>query len=168
MNWSKNLLLLAVASISLFSCKNKEIALSDPLLTNRDTLVNPADNFFLYANGGWFKKNPIPSTEKSNGIFRTIGDTINNQIKQICEKSAADASASKGSNKQKIGDFYAAGMDTLTIDKAGITPLTSELKAIESIKDVPSLMTTIAHLHTVGASPAFSFYLSQDDKISTK
>ena len=165
---SKKLLILAIASLQLMSCNKKEADFNDPLVSNRDTLVNPAENFFLYANGGWFKNNPIPSTEKSNGIFRTIGDTINNQIKQICEKSAKDESAEKGSNKQKIGDFYASGMDSLAIEKSGIAPLKSEFAKIESIKDVPSLMATIAHLHTIGASPAFTFYLGQDDKISTK
>ncbi len=165
---SKKLFILAIASLQLISCNKKEADFNDPLVSNRDTLVNPAENFFLYANGGWFKNHPIPSTEKSNGIFRTIGDTINNQIKQICEKSAKDESAEKGSNKQKIGDFYASGMDSLAIEKAGIAPLKSEFANIESIKDVPTLMATIAHLHTIGASPAFSFYLGQDDKISTK
>ena len=162
------LLILIVASLNFLSCNKKEVELSDPLVTNRDTLVNPADDFFKYANGGWFKNNPIPSTEQSNGIFRTIADTINNQIKQICEKSAQDKSAEIGSNKQKIGDFYASGMDSITINKAGISPLKLEFAKIDSIKDVPSLITSIAHLHTIGASPAFSFYLGQDDKISTK
>ena len=143
---SKKLFILAIASLQLISCNKKEPDFIDPLVINRDTLVNPAENFFLYANGGWFKNHPIPSTEKSNGIFRTIGDTINNQIKQICEKSAKDESAEKGSNKQKIGDFYASGMDSLAIEKAGIAPLKSEFTNIENIKDVPSLMATIAHL----------------------
>lgn len=139
----------------------------DALATNRDTLVNPSDDFFMYANGGWFKQNPIPDSERSNGIFRTIQDTINNQVKQICEKSAL-ANAEKGSNKQKIGDFYASGMDTLAIDKAGITPLKLELAKIDAVKDIPTLLASIAHLNTIGANPAFSFYLAQDDKISTK
>jgi putative endopeptidase len=165
---SKKLLIIAIASLQLMSCNKKEAEFNDPLVSNRDTLVNPAENFFLYANGGWFKNHPIPSTEKSNGIFRTIGDTINNQIKQICEKSAKDESAEKGSNKQKIGDFYASGMDSLAIEKTGIAPLKSEFANIENIKNIPSLMATIAHLHTIGASPAFSFYIGQDDKISTK
>ncbi len=165
---SRILLILIVASLNFLSCNKKEIELSDPLVTNRDTLVNPADDFFKYANGGWFKNNPIPSTEQSNGIFRTIADTINNQIKQICEKSSQDESAEVGSNKQKIGDFYASGMDSIAINKAGISPLKSEFAKIDAIKDIPSLLNSIAHLHTIGASPAFSFYLSQDDKISTK
>ena len=165
---SRVLLILILASLNFLSCNKKEVELSDPLVTNRDTLVNPADDFFKYANGGWFKNNPIPSTEQSNGIFRTIADTINNQIKQICEKSSQDESAEVGSNKQKIGDFYASGMDSIAINKAGISPLKSEFAKIDAIKDIPSLLTSIAHLHTIGASPAFSFYIGQDDKISTK
>ena len=168
MKCSKNLLLIAAVSVTLFSCSKKENAPLDPLVTNRDTTVNPTDDFFMHANGTWFKNNPIPSSEKSNGIFRTIGDTINNQIKQICEKSAAATHSEKGSNKQKIGDFYASGMDSIAIEKAALNPLKSEITKIESINSIPSLMNGMAHLHTIGVSPAFSFYLGQDDKISTK
>lgn len=165
----KNKLTLSMLSALFFlSCSKKEIQYEDPLLTNRDTTVNPGDDFFHYANGVWFAKHPIPSTESSNGIFRTIGDTINAQIKDICEKSAANKAASKGSNEQKIGDFYASGMDTLSIEKVGLKSLSSDLSKIDAIKDVPTLMNTIGYLHTIGAGPAFSFYVGQDDKISSK
>ncbi len=165
----KTRLTISVLTAALaISCNKKEIQYEDPLITNRDTTVVPGDDFFHYANGGWFQKHPIPSSESSNGIFRTIGDTINAQIKSICEKSAANQDAVKGSNEQKIGDFYASGMDTLSIEKTGLTPLAPIFAKIADIKDVPSLMNTIGHLHTIGASPAFSFYVSQDDKISSK
>lgn len=170
MKFNKTLFLFSGIMLLAVGCKKEkdfDPNTPDALFTNRDTLVNPAEDFFMYANGSWFKNNPIPDSERSNGIFRTIGDTINNQIKQICEKSA-EANAKEGSNKQKIGDFYASGMDTLAINKAGLTPLKGELAKIDAIKDVPSLLSSMAHLHTIGASPAFSFYLGQDDKISTK
>lgn len=164
-------LLVAGTTLALTSCKNKEtdeLIQPDPLAMNRDTTVNPAEDFFHYANGGWFKKNPIPETESSNGIFRTIGDTINSQIKSICIKSAEDKNADKGSNKQKIGDFYASGMDSIAIEKAGINPLKAEIARIDAVKDLASLTDAIAHMHTIGTSPAFGFYLGQDDKNSTK
>jgi putative endopeptidase len=170
MNLKKSLLLFLGTTLLMCSCKketSENLNLPDALSTNRDTLVNPADNFFMYANGAWFKKNPIPETERSNGIFRTIGDTINNQIKQICKK-AAIAKSEKGSNKQKIGDFYASGMDTIAIDKAGIEPLKAELNKIDTVNDVPSLLSAMVHLHAIGGNPAFNFYVGQDDKISTK
>ncbi|WP_298136288.1 M13 family metallopeptidase [Flavobacterium sp.] len=159
--------LLSIATLTIVSCNKKESDFVDPLLTNRDTLVDPSVDFFNYANGGWFKKHPIPSSERSNGIFRMIQDTINNQVKSICEKSA-EANAEKGSNKQKIGDFYASGMDSVTINKLGISPLKNDFAKIDAVKDIPSLMKTIAYLHSIGSSTAFTFYVYQDDKNSAK
>lgn len=163
----QKLTLLSLVTIVVASCNKKETSFVDPLLTNRDTTINPSEDFFHYANGGWFKQHPIPSSEKSNGIFRMIQDTINNQIKSICVKSAEE-NAEKGSNKQKIGDFYASGMDSVAINKAGVTPLKAEFSKIDAIKDVPSLLKTIGYLHTIGSGAGFTFYVSQDDKNSSK
>lgn len=168
MTYKSILSIVAVTAILISSCNKKNIQFEDPLVSNRDTTINPGDDFFMYANGGWFKRNPIPASERSNGIFRTIGDTINSQIKQICEKSAAKTDAVKGSNEQKIGDFYASGMDTITIEKLGLSPLKQDLDKIKAIKDVSSLLAAIGYLHTIGANPAFSIYVSQDDKNSAK
>ena len=168
MNFSSKTFLFFLTLLIVISCNKKtKIVSPDPLLANRDTTINPGDDFFNYANGGWFKKNPIKSTEKSNGIFRTIQDTINNQVKNICE-SSAKANASKDSNKQKIGDFYASGMDSLAINKNGFAPLKAELAALNAINDISGVVKSIGHLHTIGANPALSFYVSQDDKISSK
>lgn len=153
--------------VSCASPEKKTEAGPDPLVTNRDTTVNPGDNFFRYANGGWFNRNPIPASENSNGLWRLIGDTINAQVLQICTRSAA-AKAETGSNKQKIGDFYAAGMDTLNIDKVGLSPLKEEMDRIAQVTDIAGVVKAIGHQHTIGAGPAFRFYVGQDDKISTK
>ncbi|MBP6374175.1 MAG: M13 family metallopeptidase [Flavobacterium sp.] len=157
---------LLVTALAL-SCTKKETQFPDPLLTHRDTTTNPADDFFQYANGGWFKQNPIPTTESSNGIFQLINDTINSQIKKICERSAATRSA-KGSNKQKIGDFYASGMDSLRIEQMGIQPIQSELKIINACANLGQVVQTFAFLHRLGMQPGFTFYVAQDDKNSTK
>jgi len=164
----KQIVVLTAVTAALVSCTKKETVYSDPLVTNRDTAISPATDFFSYANGGWFKKNPIPGSERSNGIFRTIQDTVNAQVKSICEKAAQQNGAAKGSNEQKIGDFYASGLDTVAIEKQGLQPMAADLKRIDAITDVPSLLATIGYMHTIGASPAFSFYVGQDDKISTK
>lgn len=168
MNLFKKPVAFLLIGMTFLSCNKKEAAFSDPLLTNRDTTISPTADFFNYANNGWFKKNPIASTDSNNGIMRIVMDTINEQIKDICENAAKDKSAVKGSNKQKIGDFYASGMDTIAIEKAGLNPLNAELKRINEIKDISGLVHTIAHLHTVGAEPVFTFDVAQDDKISTK
>jgi putative endopeptidase len=165
------LLALLSAILVLSGCtgsKSKNLNLPDPLITHRDTSVSPGVDFFHYANGGWFKENPIPASESSNGIFQLVRDTVNAQVKRICEQAASDSKAEKNSNKQKIGDLYASGMDTVRIDNEGIAPLKEAMQEIDGIHDSKSLMSVIAYLHTIGVAPAYSFYLKQDDKISTK
>lgn len=59
-------------------------------------------------------------------------------------------------------------MDTLAIEKQALSPLKTELDKINAITDVNSLLSTIGYLHTIGGSPAFTFYVYQDDKNSSK
>ena len=166
-------LLSAVIGITfLVSCSgnksNKESTQDDFLAANIDTSIQPGEDFFLYANNGWFRHNPIPASEGSNGLWQLIRDTINAQILDICEKAAADAQAQKGSNKQKIGDLFYSGMDSAAINKAGVSTIRSELDILNNIKDASSLATACALVHMSSGAPMFDFYVGQDDKISSK
>lgn len=163
----EKIVLVGLVIFSIYSCSKKEVDFVDPLLSNMDTTVAASTDFFNYANGGWFKKHPIPSSERSNGIFRMIQDTINNQIKSICLKSASEKSE-LGSTKQKIGDFYASGMDSVGIDKSGIIALKDLFSSVDGVKDISGLMKSIGFLHTMGCGSGFTFYVSQDDKNSSK
>jgi len=170
----KKLILLIPPAILLFACnsstKKSEIStnLSDPIAEHIDSSFTPGQNFFLFANNNWFKQHPIPSSEKSNGIFRTIQDTINESIRKICESSVADTKSKKGSNKQKIGDFYFAGMDTLSIEKAGYSGLNEEFIKIDAVKNIPELLGAVAHLQTLDVSSMFAFGVAPDEKNSSK
>ncbi len=140
----------------------------DPVTSHIDSTFSAQQNFFMFANNGWFKKNPVPSSESSNGIFRTIQDTINESIKRICETSAAVKDAPAGSNKQKIGDFYLSGMDTATIEKVGFSPLKEELAKIDAIKNIQDLLSSVAHLNTIEVSTMFDIGVTKDQKHSSK
>ncbi len=165
------LLAAALLSGAVFSACNQSGAsnenLPDPIAEHIDSSISPGKNFFLFANNGWFKNHPIPSSEKSNGIFRTIQDTINESVRKICESSAA-AKAEKGSNKQKIGDYFFSGMDTVNIEKVGTQPLTALFSKIDAISDNAGLVREIASLQSQGISNSFGFYVTQDDKKSTQ
>ena len=102
----KHFLIPAVVIIIANSCINKspEIAKKDILIEDMDTTVNPATDFFQYANGGWLKRNPIPNDQSSWGIGNLVDEENNRRFKEINEKAAA-ANAAKGSSDQKIGDF---------------------------------------------------------------
>ena len=141
---------------------------NDALVSHIDSTVKPQDDIFLYANGKWFNENPIPASEQSNGLWQLIQDTINAQVRNICESSAALTDAEKGSNKQKIGDFFYSGMDSVSLNKNGISDLKSELEIIDAIKDLKDLVKVAAYIHATSGSPLFGFYVGQDDKISSK
>jgi putative endopeptidase len=140
----------------------------DPLASHIDSTVKPGNDFFMYANNGWFKNNPIPPSEQQNGLWQLIQDTINSQVRNVCESSAALTDAEKGSNKQKIGDFFFTGMDTVTINKNGIADLKGDFEMIDAAKNLNDIVKAAAYVHIVSGSPLFGFGVGQDDKISSK
>ena len=161
--------ILIVTIIAFTSCRQaKKEQITDALVSHIDSTLKAGDDFFLYANGKWFRQNPIPGSEQSNGIWQLIQDTINAQIRHVCESSAAMKDALKGSNKQKIGDFFYTGMDSVTLNKKGISDLKNDFDMIDAIKDINGIIKKASYMHTVAGSPLFGFYAGQDDKISSK
>ena len=132
-----------------------------------DTHASPAQSFFQYANGGWVKSNPIPAAYSSWGTFDILQLRNEKIIRQLIQDAAA-AHAPLGSTEQKVGDFYASGMDEKQSDRVGVTPLSPELDGISGITDIPSLQREVAHLQMIGVDAMFGFGEMQDFKDSTK
>ena len=93
---------------------------ADVLAVNMDTTLKPGEDIFQYANGGWIKNNPIPAEESQWGIGNLVLEENTKRLREISE-SAAKENAAKGTASQKIGDFWQAAMDTLKIEKDGLT-----------------------------------------------
>ena len=75
----KKLLLLSLTIATIISCKNENKPIKpDVVAQNLDTTVSPDEDFFLYANGGWIKNNPIPEEQSSWGIGNLVIDRIGN------------------------------------------------------------------------------------------
>ncbi len=175
MRKSYYLLLAAVIGLLFAACSPKENATTptpaietvDALAAHIDSTVQPGDDFFLYANGKWFKENPIKPAERTAGLWRMIEDTIAAQVLDICKKSA-EAKAEKGSNKQKIGDFYLAGMDSVALNAQGISGIQPELAKIDAIQNLDDMARALGRLHEIGSGSVFSFFVTQDDRNSAK
>jgi putative endopeptidase len=116
----------SVVVLSAYKVSTAPAKPADPVYENLDKSVKPGDNFFLYANGGWLKRNPIPAAYSSWGIGNVVGEDIRERLRKINE-DALKANAPKGTATQKIGDFFYSGLDTLGIEKTGIAPIKAQL-----------------------------------------
>ena len=139
----------------------------DLLQANLDTTVRPGDDFFRYANGAWLQKHPIPASESSWSIGKEVQNEVYARLRKINEDAAQDKAAASG-NQQKIGDFWATGMDSVAADRQGIAPLQPELARIDAVQSVPALLAEIARLRMLGVTTPLGSYVAQDDKNSEK
>ena len=137
----------------------------DFLTQAMDTTVNPGVDFFKYATGTWMKNNPIPESERAWGIGNLVQEETYSRLRKILEQAKLSA-AVKGTNEQKLGDFYFTGMDSAGIESEGIKPLTPELDKINSIKNKNELFSVVALLQKEGVNAMFGLSVNQDDKNS--
>jgi putative endopeptidase len=135
--------------------------------TDMDPTAQACGNFYQYADGGWLKKNPIPSDYPSWGAFNELDERNREILHQTLEKLAAGQSPA-GSEEGKLGDFYASCMDEAAIEKAGIAPLQPELDRIGAIRDRASLQEEIARLQQRSANALFQFGSEEDRKNSSQ
>ncbi len=161
------LALLGVASFSTLDALAQDATTKAPFINreNMDLTVKPGDDFYRYAGGGWLKTNPVPAKETRWGSFNQLRDFNITAVRTILEESAANKTAPAGSIEKRVGDFYAAAMDSVAIDKAGFTPIKADLNKAKSVKNVKGLLDEVARMRTTGvASPLFGFYVGQDRK----
>lgn len=131
---------------------------------NMNLSVKPGDDFVEYANGTWLKNTKIPAKETRWGTFNQLRDFNINAVKTILEELKS-TKAAPGTVERRVADFYAAAMDSLTIESLGYQPIQADLNQINSIQFKSQIVTEIARMRKSGAgSPLFSFYVGQDRK----
>lgn len=165
----KTTLLMAGVLLVLVSCKSRsgsDKAFFDT--SGMDTTVHPGDNFFRYANGGWIKNARIPDDQSGWGSFYTLYQDNLTKMRTILDEVSAKKDHPKGSIEQKVGDFYASGMDTMAIEKAGYEPLKPLLAKIDGVKDHKELMDLLAENAREGNGDLVGFYVGADERNSVK
>jgi len=109
----------------------------DPESFNRN--VRPQDDLFQHVNGGWLARTEIPADKASYGAFDILFDKAQADLRAIVEEAAKAPNRAAGSDAQKIGDFYESFMNEQRAEELGITPLKTELDAIDAINSKSEL-----------------------------
>jgi len=107
--------------------------------TGMDRTVDPGEDFFLYANGGWYNKTEIPADRTSLGVFQGIAA-------EVARRNAGlitDAAKQNTPEAKMVTDYYNAYMDEARVESLGIKPIQPELAQIAAIKDKASLSSVL-------------------------
>ncbi len=134
--------------------------------SNMNKSVNPRTDFYDYAVGDWIKNTKIPSAYPAWNTFYELNDNNYDKLKTILLTAEKNKNAKEGSIEQKVGDFFYTGMDTIRIDKEGMKPIETELKAIDKIKTKKDFYRQLALIHLGYGNPLFSFSSGPDAKNS--
>ena len=121
--------------------------------SNLDLSTKPGENFYQYACGGWMKANPLDPQYARFGTFDQLAENSRNQVKDII--TTLGQNNPRGSIKQKVGDLYALGMDSVRLNNEGMAPLKAYIDQLKALTR-DQLMAAIANQHNGIASPFFN------------
>jgi putative endopeptidase len=134
-----------------------------------DQSVNPCDDFYQYACGGWMRANPIPPDKaRWTRSFDTINERNLALLRDILERDAAGQPDPADPYARKTGDFYATCMDEQKAETASLQTLKQRLAAIDAANDPKQLATVVGDEHATGTRSFFVFRSTQDAKDATQ
>lgn len=163
----KKLLFVFAVLLLLAACNNKNTpSKTIAHIEGIDSSIKPGDNFFMFVNRKWYDTAQIPPSQAGVGAYMFMNYPQRLRLQSILD-SVSKAKNSLGSVEQKLGDFYAAGMDTVTINQRGYEPVKPLLARIDTIGNVASLMQVIADEAKVYNLSVLAFNVGPDNKNSS-
>lgn len=155
----------------LTSCSKSETSEDQPNrefvdVTGIDPNIKPGDNFFMHVNGKWYDTATIADDQVGVGSYSFLNIPQRQLLENILEEVSAETHP-KGSNEQKVGDFYASGMATEVINARGFEPVQPILDEIDGIQDVPSMMAFVTKQISRGNNSIIGMNVSPDQENSS-
>lgn len=135
---------------------------------NLDESVSPADNFYLYACGGWMKNNPLTAEYSRFGTFDQLRENARVQLQDLIANLSNNPDSKKnGTNAQKVSDLYAMGMDSERLNREGAAPVMPFVERINK-SDTENLAPLLAWLHNGITGSFFTTGVGADPKDSNR
>lgn len=115
-----------------------------------DPACRPCDDFWRYANGGWFDKTPIPASRSSWGPSNVLTASNRERLRAILEAASSNTTPGADAATRKMGDLYASCMDTAAIDARGLDPLAADFARIAAIRTRGDLVAALVAFQRTG------------------
>ncbi len=130
-------------------------------LANFDNSIDPKVDFFEYATGGWQKANPLKPEFSRYGSFDVLRENNEIRLNDLFAQMGKEETT-PGSVNQKISDLYTMGLDSVRLNKEGLSPIKADLERIFAVKDRGALIDMIAEFHLSISNPLFGAGVGSD------
>lgn len=134
-------------------------------LKDMDLSLSPGEDFYLYANGGWKRNNPLKAEYPRFGSFDVLRENNVARLNELFSEMA-ELSPETGTVDQKIVDLYKQGLDSVRLNAEGGTPAKKYLDRIYAAQDKGQLVKVLADESKSGRGGFFDLEVMADLKNS--
>ena len=132
-------------------------------MENLDKNVKPAEDFYMFATGGWQKLNPLPAAYSRFGSFDQLQEDNNKRINTILGDLQKKTYAA-GTTERKLADFYKLAMDSVRRNEEGIAPVKPLLDEMEAARTKADLQKVQLKYAERGYGEPFGYGFGADEK----